>query len=547
MEAEKSNVLGHLVEISGDAFVAKLLTERDGQPAEKMIGLDKVRIGQVGSYLMVKQSGHELLCTVESMWVEQTANNREVHKIRLVPLGEFNKERQFERGITNYPTTGAELHLVSTWNLERIFSDFSDVYYKVGKLSAFKSIDVFLDASNFFGRHAAILGQTGSGKSWTVTSLIQSALRYMPNAHIIIMDMHGEYGTRQTDASISSPFPAHKTRCMDALELEMPYWIMTFLDLADLFISEDDPHASVQLAFLRNALSDLRIESNKHLNLGHITVDSPVYFSLEELRDRFVEANQDTTDFGKTEGPLYGKFNQFLVRMHSLMNDGRYAFMLQPKQRTSTETLVDLMRDFVGLGDPKANVTVLNLSAVPTDVAPMVTALIGRMALEFNFWNPKCLEFPIWLVCEEAQQYIPRDEHSRYKESRRIMERISKIGRKYGVGLCVVSQRPADVSETVLAQCGTFLCLRISNPDDQDYLRSMVPDAARGTFSSLTSLGRGEAVVMGAGAPMPVRFQMNLPNPPPNSQDVDFAGKWSKGGEEIDVEQLVSNWHRQIR
>ena len=127
------------------------------------------------------------------------------------------------------------------------------------------------------------------------------------------------------------------------------------------------------------------------------------------------------------------------------------------------------------------------------------------------------------------------------------MERISKIGRKYGVGLCVVSQRPADVSETVLAQCGTFLCLRISNPDDQDYLRSMVPDAARGTFASLTALGRGEAVVMGAGAPMPVRFQMNLPNPPPNSQDVDFAGKWSKGGEEIDVEQLVSNWHRQIR
>jgi len=547
MEAERNSALGHLVDVKGDAFVAKLHTERDGVPAEKMIGLDKVRIGQVGSYLMVKQSGNELLCTVESMWLEYDPNNREIHKIRLVPLGEFNKDRQFERGITHYPTTGAELHLVSTWNLERIFSDFSDVYYKVGKLSAFKSIDVFLDASNFFGRHAAILGQTGSGKSWTVTSLIQSALRYMPNAHIIVMDMHGEYGDKKTDTMITSPFPSHKVRCMDALELEMPYWIMTYSDLADIFIAEDDENASVQMAFLRNALSDLRVESNKHLSLGHITVDSPVYFSLEELRDKFVEANQDTLDFGKAKGPLHGKFDQFLVRMHSLMNDGRYDFMLNPKLRTSTETLVDLMRDFVGLGDPKANVTVLNLSAVPTDVAPMVTALIGRMALEFNFWNPKCLEFPIWLVCEEAQEYIPRDEHTRYKESRRIMERISKIGRKYGVGLCVVSQRPAEVSETVLAQCGTFVCMRISNPDDQDYLRAMVPDAARGTFSSLTSLGRGEAVVMGAGVPMPVRFQMNLPNPPPNSQDVNYAEKWSKGGEEIDVEGLVSNWHRQIR
>jgi len=547
MEAEKSSVLGHLVEVMGDAFVAKLRTERDGLPTGKMVGLDKVRVGQVGSYLMVKQSGNKLLCMVESMWVELAANNREVHKLRLVPLGEFNKDSQFERGVTHYPTTGAELHLVSTWNLERIFSDFSDVYYKVGKLSAFKSIDVFLDASSFFGRHVAILGQTGSGKSWAVTSLIQSALRYMPNAHVIIMDMHGEYGGSKTDASITSPFPSNKVRCLDALELEMPYWILTYSELADIFINPDDTNAAVQMAFLRNALRDLRVETNKHLNLGHITVDSPVYFSLEELRDKFSEANQDTLDFGKSKGPLHGKFDQFLVRMHSLMSDGRYDFMLNPKQRTSTESLPDLMRDFVGLGDPKANVTALNLSTIPTDVAPMVTALIGRLALEFNFWNPKCLEFPIWLVCEEAQQYIPRDEHSRYRESRRVMERISKIGRKYGVGLCVVSQRPAEVSETVLAQCGTFICMRISNPDDQDYLRAMVPDAARGTFSTLTSLGRGEAVVMGAGVPMPVRFQINLPNPPPNSQDVDYATKWSKGGEEIDVEGLVSNWHRQIR
>jgi DNA helicase HerA-like ATPase len=258
-------------------------------------------------------------------------------------------------------------------------------------------------------------------------------------------------------------------------------------------------------------------------------------------------ANQETSDFGRVQGPLYGKFDQLLVRMNSLMNDGRYDFMLKPKIRTSTGTLVDLMRDFVGLGDPKANVTVLNLSAVPYDVAPTVTALIGRLAFEFNFWNPDCLEFPIWLVCEEAQEYIPRESDTRYKEARRTMELIAKAGRKYGVGLCVVSQRPHEVSETVLAQCGTFLCMRISNPDDQEYLRSMVPDAARGTFSALTSLSRGEVVAMGAAVPMPVRFRVNLPNPPPNSQDVDFAEKWSKGGKDIDVEQLVGNWHRQIR
>lgn len=547
MKHENSNVLGHLIEVTHEYLVANLKPDLEGLSSGKMIGMDKVRVGQVGSYLMVKQGDTSILTMVESMWTEPSSDDVDLYKIRLTPLGEFDSSGNFDRGIKHFPTVGAELHVVSNWNLERIFSDFSEVYYKVGKLSSFESIDVYLDASNFFGRHTAILGQTGAGKSWTVTSLIQSALRFMPNAHIIIMDLHGEYGDKKTGTFTSSPFPASKVRCMDALELEMPYWLLTYSDLAELFITPDDAHASVQLAFLRGALSELRIESNRNSNLGHITVDSPVYFSLEELRDKFIEANEETDDFGRTQGPLFGKFDQLLVRLQSMMNDTRYDFMLNPKIRTSTESLVDLMRDFVGLGEPKANVTVLNLSAVPYDVAPTVTALIGRLAFEFNFWNPKCLEFPIWLVCEEAQQYIPRGTDSRYKEARRTMEHISKAGRKYGVGLCIVSQRPAEVSETVLAQCGTFLCLRISNPDDQEYLRDMVPDAARGTFESLTSLSRGEVVAMGAAVPMPVRFQMNLPNPPPNSQDVDFGEKWSKGGEEIDVELLVSNWHRQIR
>ena len=547
MSHEKSIVLGHLVEITGEYFVAKLKANLDDLSSDKMVGMDKVRIGQVGSYLMVTQSDTRLLCMVESMWTETSAKGIETYKLRLTPLGEYNSEGNFKRGINHYPTVGAQLEVASNWDLERIFSDYSEGYYKVGKLSSFESIDVYFDASNFFGRHTAILGQTGSGKSWTVTSLIQSALRFMPNAHIIIMDLHGEYGDKKTDVTVSSPFPKNKVRCLDALELEMPYWLLTFSSLAEIFISPEDPNASIQLAFLRRSLNELRVKANRNSGLGHITVDSPVYFSLSDLRQKFADANQDTTDFGRTKGPLYGKFDQFLVRMDSLMNDGRYDFMLKPKLRTSTASLPDLMRDFVGLGNPKANVTVLDLSMVPYDLAPTVTALIGRLVFEFNFWNPKCLEFPIWLVCEEAQQYIPRKENTRYKDARRIMEQISTAGRKYGVGLCIVSQRPHEVSETVLAQCGTFLCLRISNPDDQEYLRSMVPDAARGTFSSLTALGRGEMIAMGTAVPMPVRFHMNPPNPPPHSRDVDFADKWNKGGEEVDVERLVSNWHRQIR
>lgn len=548
MYEDKSTLIGNLIEVTGDYLVAELISHGDDFEAERRFGMHTFRVGQVGSYLTVKQGETNLLVMVEQFWRESDRHDRAIFKVRLTPLGELTKDGEFERGVRHFPTAGADLHVVSHWDLERVFADYSDVGYKVGRLSAFDAIDVYLDASAFFGRHAAILGQSGSGKSWTVTSLIQSALRSMPRAHIIVLDMHGEYSDKKVEGvDVKSPFQESKVRCMRANELEFPYWLLSYGELCELIVDADDPSASIQMSFLRSILIRLKRETNKHLDLGHITVDSPVYFSMDEFIERIVDANEETSDFGKTKSPLFGKFDQLLVRVNSLLNDSRYDFMLKPKLRVSTESLTELMQDFVGLGEPRASVTVLDLSAVPFDVAPMVTAQVGRLAYEFNFWNPLCREFPIFLVCEEAHQYIPREDLAKYHEARRSMERIAKNGRKYGVGLCVVSQRPAEVSETVLAQCSSYVCLRISNPDDQEYVRSMVPDAARGTFAALSSLAKGEAVALGEAVPMPVRFQVNLPDPPPNSTDVDYAGKWRHGGKDIDVGEIVSNWHRQIR
>ena len=542
-----NTLVGHLIDIHGDYFIARLVTKGGQFDSERMVGMHRVRIGQVGSYLKVSQLGGELVVMVERMWMEKEAEGRTVHNIRLTPLGEFNAQGDFQRGVVNYPTTGAEVHAISTMALERIFSETAEGGYKVGKLSSSDTTDIFFNASNFFGRHAAILGQTGSGKSWTVTSLVQSALRSMPSAHIIIIDMHGEYGDKDAGVVAGSPFPKAKVRCLDARDMEFPYWLLNYAEFIELLINEGDRNAPVQIAFLREALIDLKRVTNSEADVGAITVDSPVYFSLDELVERINEANKASTDFGKAKSATFGKFDQMLVRLGSLRNDSRYDFLLNPKTRTSTDTLVDLMEDFMGLGEPRASVTVLDLSSVPIDVIPMVTAQIGRLAYEFNFWNPQCREFPISLVCEEAHEYIPRGDHPRFKQARRTMERIAKNGRKYGVGLLVVSQRPHDVSETVLAQCGTYVCLRISNPDDQEYVRAMVPDAARGTFAALTSLGRGEAVAMGEAVPMPVRFKVNMPSPPPNATDIDFTKNWRYGGEDIDVKKLVSRWHKQIR
>ncbi len=541
-------MIGLLVDVTGEYFTAKLISDGDQAASSGMVDNNGVRIGQVGSYLSIRQSGAQTLVMVERSYRVADKQGHAAHMARLTPLGEINSQGDFNRGVSQFPTSGAEVHLVSHSDLERVFAKHSEAGYKVGRLTPFGSIDVYLDASSFFGRHAAILGQSGSGKSWAVTSLVQSALRSMPQAHIIVLDMHGEYCDKVVDGIVTrSPFPEGKVRSLQAQEVEFPYWLLAYSELCELIIDPADEFASIQISYLRSILIRLKRETNEHLELGHITVDSPVYYSMDDFIEMIHKTNSETSNFGKTISPLFGKFDQMLVRLQSLLNDTRYDFLMKPKVRTSTGSLVGLMKDLVGLGEPKANVTVLDLSAVPFDVVPMVTAQIGRLAYEFNFWNPQCREFPIFLICEEAHEYIPREDIPRYREARRSMERIAKNGRKYGVGLCVVSQRPHDVSETVLAQCSSYICLRLSNPDDQEYVRSMVPEAARGTFAALTSLSKGEAIALGEAVPMPVRFKIDLPNPPPNSTDVDYAGKWRDGGEEISVERLVNNWHKQLR
>ncbi len=547
MISEKNTLIGHLVESNGAEFVAQLISDDEGFIPELSIDGNDVRIGMVGSYLMVRQSGTYVLVIVESMWQEVDGEGQLVRMLRVNPLGEISAKGGFERGVAHFPTTGAELHLVTSATLDVLFSKYSAANFQVGKLSAFDTVDVFLDPDAFFGRHAAILGQSGSGKSWSVTSFIQSTLKAMPNAHVIILDLHGEYGTKEWDPTTSPPFPDDKVRCIKASDLEIPYWLLTYEEMIELLIDDDDPNASVQIAFLRGVMLELKKEANKHLDLGHITVDSPIHFSMDDLVERFKFANETTADFGKTKTALTGKFDQLLVKLHSRLNDTRYDFLLRPEKRTSSESLPGLLRDFVGLGEKRAKVTVLDLSSVPFDVHPTVTAQIGRLAFEFNDWNPRCREFPLFVIAEEAHAYIPRDHVGGHQGTRRSFERIAKAGRKYAVGLCVVSQRPNELSETVLAQCSSFVCLRITNPDDQEYVRSLVPDSARGILEAMTSLAQGEAIAAGEAVPMPVRFKVTMPDPPPNAQSIEYAEMWAKGPEETDVEHIVDCWRRQRR
>ena len=440
--------------------------------------------------------------------------------------------------------------MVSGVELDELFSTFRAQGYEVGTLSSQPSVKVCLEPSRLFGRHFAVLGQTGAGKSWTIACLVQQALVVMPKAHIILLDLHGEYSWAKQDGTRDAAFKDEHFRSVDARELEMPYWLMTYAELCDLLIDQTEFSAHNQTAVFRDGLSALRKKEGERLKLERATLDTPIYFDIQELRS-FVESKNGQVWSDKTNkfinGPLTGAFDNFLMRLDGKLNDVRYDFLLKPNKRTSSESLAELLRDFVGLGDPRRPVTVIDLSVVPFDVRPTVAAQIGRLAFEFNYWNPQYRQFPLLLVCEEAHAYVTRDRDTQYAGARKSMERIAKEGRKYGVGLAVVSQRPHELSETVLAQCGTFLCLRITNPDDQSYVRSLVPEAERGLVDILAGLGRGECLALGEAVPLPTRFLFKRPSPVPNSEDIDFYNKWKTGPDDIDVEAIVDRWRRQQR
>jgi hypothetical protein len=522
-----------LIEVQANRFEA--FVEEPAQASE----LDQA-VCQLGSYVAIEQSGAEILAVVKR-------SAQEAHGIRLslIPLGEID-EAGFQRGVRNYPRLGAKVRAINSEQLQQVFAKYRAFGFAIGQASVRQDLTVYLNPSALFGRSFAILGQSGSGKSWTVASLIQQAVEAMPKAHILLLDLHGEYCWRDGQGQLHSAFKNGTYRYIDARALEIPYWLLTYQELIELLIDHDDGNASIQMAFLRETLHTLKRQEAERLGIGFVSIDAPIWFSLEALFREFKAANELRTDFGKTKGPLYGLFDQFLVKLQSRLSDARYDFLLKPKRRTASESLAKLLRDFVGLGEPKCQITVIDLSAVPFDVRPTVSAQIGRIAFEFNYWNPRRRDFPLTLVCEEAHAYLPRSA-GKYDSTRRAMERIAKEGRKYGVGLGVVSQRPHELSETVLSQCGTFLCLRLTNPDDQAYVRELVPDAESELVDVLPALGRGEAMVMGEAIPLPLRVRIRRPEPAPHSQDVNYHAAWREGPEDLNVEAIADRWQRQGR
>ncbi|RPI05124.1 MAG: DUF853 family protein [Ignavibacteriae bacterium] len=521
-----SSVNSGLITILLDPKISSLKREINGKT---------YYIGQIGTYILIPMGTIVLLGMVSDLKKEDVVVNGQSQQryIILASMVGTVKNGRFERGVSIFPVVDMPVFFAEDADLAVAFAVYQRYGFSIGQVSLFENQRAYLDANKFFGKHIAVLGSSGSGKSCAVASILQKVSKY-PDTNIIVLDIHNEY------------HKAFEGSCnhLDIGEFELPYWLMNFDELREMFIDDKDENASSQITVLK----DLVIMSKKGKNpemSAMITIDTPVYYDISEIRAKlqFMDSEKITMGNVVREGPFYGKFARFLVRLDGKLNDPRYAFMFRLKNYIQSAAINDLLSKILG-SDGSAQVTILDMSGVPFDIVNTIVSLLARLIFDFNFWNPNRRDFPILLVFEEAHNYLP-STGTLTASARKTVERIAKEGRKYGVSCMIVSQRPVEVSETILSQCNNYVVMRLTNPLDQNYIKRLVPD----TFASLTdvlpSLRTGEALVVGEAISMPLRVQIDFPNPEPDSSDIRFYEKWKQSDAKTTIAEVVTRWWKQ--
>lgn len=493
-------------------------------------------VGKIGSYVTMADGERSIVGSVSSVRTLDLSSgegnpgkpSRQAMEIQLIGTVRSGK---FERGVSSFPGLGSPVYTADAADLQTIFSAYREGNFSIGKLTQFDQERLYLDPNKFFAKHVALFGSTGSGKSCTTASVLQKVEK-LENTHIILLDLHGEY----------APAFKEQENVIKITELELPYWLMNFDELVETFIDESESSANNQMMIMKEAILDSKRGKNLPLK-DYLTIDTPVYFDFLEVSARMRSLDTERTLAGK-EGPFYGQFTRFLVRLESKLQDKRYEFLFKPKKYRSSDTFGDLLTRLFGLDNNK-RITILDLSRVPFDVINVLVSLLGRIIFDFNLWNPARQDFPVLVVFEEAHTYLSMTGKS--TAARKTVERIAKEGRKYGVSCMIVSQRPSEISETITAQCNNFIAMRLLNPNDQAYVRKLVPDTLANLIDILPTLQQGEAFLIGDAVAVPSRVAIDMPAPPPASGDIKFFAKWQKREASTTVGDVVNNWWKQIR
>lgn len=553
---------------------------------------------RIGKHLKISTGNHDyLIATIKNIRaVSDVENNKDRYLLTTDPVGAISN-CTFTPGSSILPSPTENVEIADGETLKYIFQENEKYSFEIGKIVQNREISLFLDGDNFFGKHIGIVGSTGSGKSCTVARILQQAVgvkdnknvykSQQKNAHVIIFDMHSEY---------KSAFELHEEQnfslnLLNVDNLKLPYWLMNSEELESLFIESNEANSHNQVSQFKKAVI---LNKEKHNpELTNITYDTPVYFDIFEVciyiknlnnevinkvtnspkkpkvklsddqedyisdinryfEEEFEFVSTSTTAAAKaSNGPYNGEFNRFISRLENKINDKRLQFIMNPRKTDGAQIITadfeSVLKQFLGYTQ-QSNITIIDLSGIPFEVLSIIVSLISRIIFDFAFHYSKLKhalgqknDIPFMIVCEEAHNYIPRDNNSDYKASKKSLERIAKEGRKYGLSLMVVSQRPSEVSDTIFAQCNNFISLRLTNMSDQSYIKNLLPNNTNAIADTLPTLSPGECLVVGDAAPIPSIVKMELPNPMPQSESIKVLSVWKENWKNIPVEESDSD------
>lgn len=561
-----STYLGQVIRVDSSAVEVEVSAEIPS--AAPIINGRLYKIGQIGTFVKMPMGNITIYAIVSAVSdrpfaADADGETRSSSKFLSIQLiGEKIGDNEFEKGIGTYPTIGDEVHLVIEKDLFEIYGEKDSGSIELGKHSSSENLSVYVDTHNLILRHCGIMGSTGSGKSNTTVSLLKAILGNYAGSRIILIDPHGEYASAFPDAKIFKIGDAQAP-------LFIPFWLMTFEELAFFLVGVDQrDEQRVEYRLLRDLVTSMKRE-NLNLKAGTVnkdlvTADSPIPFSARKLwyemnwalnasfsttsKDDQNQTTACQTAAGDAESlspavfepyamgnaaPYKSKHSEFFAyekKILSRLKDSRYDFLFNPgeyKTANSPKDLHNLLAEWIGSPQKLA---ILDLSGVPFEVLDITIGLITRFVYDSMFWGRKETytgkQRPLLLAFEEAHTYLGKNDKSSY--SKAAVERVFKEGRKFGVGALVISQRPSELSETILSQIGTLIALRLTNSADQSIVKSSAPDNMNSLMDLLPSLRIGEAVVTGEAIKIPSRIRLKLNNPRPTSEDPKLVDCWSK-------------------
>lgn len=573
---ERDSYLGRVREVDTRKVTLEVENDEDLQKAQvgQLValqcpsGVDTWLIGIIEkvmrSVAINKGSLFEDEETADDEQITDISEEATINAVRLTLVGtvKYNSKKEkhsFSRALHRVPCINAECYVLLHNNLQVFMSLISDIArgehaLELGKYALDADAIAYLDGNKFFQRHAALLGSTGSGKSWTVATILENASN-LPSANLVVFDLHGEYADLSYAKHLRIPGPEDLGKTQDDL-IYLPYWMLNAEELQAMFIDRSEFSAHNQVMVFQDAVIEDKkrflTEQEKDDVLKAFTLDSPIPFSVNKVISHIDNLNEEMEQGsrGLRQGKFYGQFSRLLTRIRSKLSDKRYGFLFQaPDSEHQYGTMAKIAEKLMDYSKEKSQVKIIDFSEVPSDILPVIVGLVARIIYQVQFWTNDDKRKPIAFICDEAHLYMPKKDETNPIEKRAIeaFEKIAKEGRKYGVALVIISQRPADVSPTILSQCNNVVALRLTNGDDQNTVKKLMPESLSSILDILPIMDVGEAMVVGDSILLPSRIIIKPPVEKPSSATIDFWGEWSKMADKPDFEKAVENMRKQGR